>query len=53
MIFGRVRIEPISEEQPKVTQLYNKAQAIQTKTIIPNSNDNNVVNIVCNKQQQQ
>jgi double zinc ribbon protein len=49
-IAGQPQTEPICEEQSKVVQLDNKAQAVQTKVIAPNSNEKNIVNnIVCNK----
>jgi double zinc ribbon protein len=46
---GRVQIEPIKQGQPETTQLDSKTQAIQTKTIAPNNNDNSIVKVVCNK----
>ena len=46
-IGGQVQTKPIGEEQTKFSQLDNKIQVIQTKTVT--SNGNKIVNVICNK----
>jgi uncharacterized OB-fold protein len=46
-IGGQVQTKPIREEQTKFSQLDNKMQGIQTKTVT--SNRNKIVDIICNK----